>query len=122
MTVEARIEGDVLVVEITERDRFWCMSNGQRIARSDIVAARVATWTEVRAELGWRVGGTYVPGRVAAGWYLIKKRKGCRQLLAVFRDRSSLLMVDTRLKKPARLVIATPAAAQLVAALSRPPG
>ncbi len=103
--VELRITGAL--------DRLLSLSSGVRIARSEVVDARAATWDEARAEMGWRVGGSYVPGLLATGWYTVKGRKGARQLWAVKRDRSSLLVIDTSLDRPARVVVAVPDAAAL---------
>jgi hypothetical protein len=106
---------DTLDLEITGwADQLWCLSKGVQLAWSDVNGAQVQTWDEVRAGLGWRVGGAYWPGRIATGWYTIPGMKRDRQLLGVFRHRSQLVVVETRLRRPRRLVVPSDRAAFLV--------
>lgn len=110
---------DTLDLEITGwADQLWCLSKGVQIPWDDVVEAHLRTWDEVRAGLGWRVGGAYWPGSIATGWYTIPDQKGDRQLLGVFRDRSQLVVVETRRPRPRRLVVPSPQAASLVAEIN----
>jgi hypothetical protein len=119
MAVRVALRGDVLDVEIRGVfDSTMCLSGDQHVPLSDITSARVASWDELRSALGWRVAGAYWPGLIATGWYAVPGRPGARQFWAVYRDRSNLLVVDTRLERPARLVLATPDAAALAEALN----
>jgi hypothetical protein len=114
--VRAALRGDTLDIEIRGFvDTTMCLSGDQHLALSDITAARVVSWDEVRAGLGWRTAGAYWPGLIATGWYAVPGRKAARQFLAVYRDRANLLLVDTRVERPARVVVATPEAAALAA-------
>jgi hypothetical protein len=120
VTVTLIPRDDTLDLEITGRfDQLWCLSTGQRIPWDDVVGARVQTWDEVRAGLGWRTGGAYWPGRIATGWYTIPGRQGERQLLGVFRDRAELVVVETRRPRPRRLVAASSEPAGLVETINR---
>jgi hypothetical protein len=83
-------------------------SGDHHLPVGDVVDARVVGWDDVRPELGWRVGGGYWPGGLATGWFTMPGRRGARQFLSVFRDRDRLLCIDTRLQRPARLVLAVP--------------
>ncbi len=80
------------------------MSPGLSVPRSSIVGAAVMSQASAKAELGWRTMGGYVPGLVATGWYKLRSRSGARQWWAVFRD-PEVLVVDTTLDRPARLVV-----------------
>lgn len=114
MAFHIEVTSDAVELRITGMvDRFLCFSSGQVVALSDVTDARVVPWAQARAEMGWRTRGSYVPGWIATGWYAVPGRKGARQLWAVLRDRSSLLVIDTTLDRPARLVVATPDAAAL---------
>lgn len=87
MAIRVAVRGDVLDVEIRGLfDSAMCMSGDQHIPLGDILSARVASWDEVRASLGWRVAGAYWPGLMATGWYAVPDRRGARQFVAVFRD------------------------------------
>jgi len=72
-----------------------------------IVAAQVRPVDGLRKGLGWRVGGGYFPGRLATGWFTVKSEKGKRQLWCVYRARE-VLVIDTRLDKPSRIVLQLP--------------
>jgi hypothetical protein len=103
------VRDGVLDIEIRGAwSHFMHMSGDQHIAISDVVEVGVASWDEVRPALGWRTGGGYWPGWFATGWYSMKGRPGTRQFLSVFRDRDRLLVIDTVLERPARLVLAVP--------------
>jgi hypothetical protein len=117
MAVEVVLDRDELIVRVSGLDRFVCFSNGFRIPLDQVAGARIAEWDEVRAGLGWRTMGSYVPGLIATGWYAVPSGPGERQFLAVFRDRSHLLVIDTRLVKPRRVVVADRRAEEIVAAL-----
>lgn len=114
MTVNLVVCDDAIDVEVTGWfDRAMCLSSGFRLPMADIVGARLGTWDEARADLGWRTGGAYWPGLIATGWYSVRDRPGVRQWWAVFRGRDELLVIDTRLDKPCRLVLAHPDRARL---------
>ncbi len=61
----------------------------------------------MKAGVGWRVGGTYWPGRVAAGWFTMPDRKAARQLWSVYRD-DEVLVIDTTRERPCRVVLQRP--------------
>ena len=109
MPVNLVVSDDAIDLEVSGRwDRMMCMTSAEHVAMADVIGARLAGWDEVKAGLGWRVGGAYVPSLIATGWYAVPDRKGARQLLAVFRDRDELLVIDTRLEKPCRIVVSHP--------------
>ena len=98
---------EAVVVRFSGWDKVWALCGERRIALSDITGARVAPVADVKGDLGWRMGGTYWPGAVAAGWYTVKGRKGARQLWSVYKD-AEVLVIDTRLERPCRLVLQLP--------------
>ncbi|MCC5953401.1 MAG: hypothetical protein JJU45_15015 [Acidimicrobiia bacterium] len=107
MAVQVVVRDLAVDVEISGvLDVAACLSTGMRIPLDDVEWARPISWDEARTELGWRLFGAYVPGQLATGWYTTPGRKGARQFWAVFRDRSSLLEIRTRLERPSRLVLA----------------
>lgn len=94
-------------------DRLLCLSRGATIPYSELRGAHEASWAEVRSGLGWRVGGGYLPGVFATGWFTIPRQPRHRQLLHVYRDRAHLLVLETTRRRPARIVVATPDAGRL---------
>jgi len=107
MAVSLHVTDDGIDISITGWfDTAMCVASSLHVDMADIVGARLVEWDEVRADMGLRVGGAYWPGRIATGWYRMKDRPDDRQFWAVFRDRSHLLAIDTRLAKPARIVLA----------------
>ena len=74
---------------------------------TEITDARVAPVAPLKKDLGLRTGGGYWPGRMATGHFTWRHRKGIRQLWAVYSDKE-VLVIDTTLEKPARIVIQHP--------------
>lgn len=107
-----------LLVRSSGWDRLWSFSREIRVPIDSITAARVVSIREARRELGWRMGGTAIPGRVTAGWFSWRGRPGYRQWWSTFRD-PMVLMVDTTLRRPCRLVLQTPRRGELAEALTR---
>lgn len=104
MGLRVVVHDDGVDVTISGWDALLCLSSGVRLRMDQITSARVAPWTEARADMGWRVGGGYFPGWFATGWYTIPGRKGARQLWCTYRA-PEVLIIDTNLERPARLVL-----------------
>ena len=105
-----------LAIDVTETgvdltfsglDAVLCLQRHLHVHLADVERARVATWDEVRPDLGWRVGGGYWPGWFATGHYTFKGRPGARQLWDVYKDRE-VLVIDTSIEHPARIVVQHP--------------
>lgn len=120
MTVKLVVGDDGIHIDVSGWfDQAMCVSSGLHLPLAAVTGARRATWDEARADMGLRVGGAYWPGRIATGWYLVRERKGARQWWAVFRDREQLLVIDTTLERPCRVVIAHPDAEGLAAQINQ---
>jgi hypothetical protein len=90
-----------------------------RVPLADVTGARVVPWTEARNNMGWRTRGTYIPGRVAAGWFATRGQRGERQWWATF-NTGDVLLVETRQTRPHRVVVQAPDAQQLAERLNAP--
>lgn len=112
MGVHVYVHDDGVEISFDGWERIWALAGDLYLDMADIVAARVAPVAEVKEELGWRVGGTYLPGVVAAGHYTVRGRKGARQLWSVYRD-DEALVIDTRRDRPCRVVVQVPDRADL---------
>ena len=108
MPVLVHVGDDAVDITFTGMDRLLTFAGGhQRLTLADIVVARVLPVEGLRAELRWRLGGGYFPGRLTTGWFTVKGEKGKRQLWCVYRDHE-VLVIDTRLDKPSRVVLQLP--------------
>lgn len=80
MSLTVRLLDDAVDIGIHGAgDRLLCLSRGVRLPWSEIVAARATTWADVREGLGWRVGGGYLPGVFATGWFTVPGRRRARR-------------------------------------------
>lgn len=105
MAVSTTISAGALTVHLRGLDGMWCLARDVVVPLASIRDVRIAAWPEVRAGLGWRVGGAYWPGWIATGHYLADRLGGERQFLAVFRERERLVLVDTELPSKKRVVL-----------------
>jgi hypothetical protein len=108
MAVHVHVSDDAVEITFSGVDKWTTLSpGGRRLAMTDITGARVAPRAEASRDLGWRVGGGRWPGRMTTGWYTEKGRKGVRALWCVYRDQE-VLVIDTTLAKPCRVVLQHP--------------
>jgi hypothetical protein len=108
MAVHVHVHDDAVDIRFSGVD--WLMAfnpSGQHLAMTDITDARVTPRADALVGLGWRLGGGYWPGAMATGWYSERGRTGVRQLWCVYRDRE-VLVIDTALTKPCRVVLQHP--------------
>lgn len=118
MGVDVRVLEDRLEVAIDGLgDRLLCLSRGCTLRWDEVTGAEATTWSAFRPGLGWRVGGGYLPGVFATGWFTVRGERGLRQLLHVYRRRDHLLVVRTTRRRPARVVVATADADALAEAI-----
>ena len=107
MAIELVVHDDTIDLTLTGWDRLWALSSGIHLPIDQILDARVADVGPLKKELGLRTGGGYWPGKLATGHFTWHHRKGYRQLWVVYTDKS-VLVIDTTLMKPARIVIQHP--------------
>jgi hypothetical protein len=108
MPVHVHVSDDAVDITFTGVDKWFSFNpSGQHVAMADITSAQVVPRAEAEAALGWRLGGGYWPRRMATGWYSVKGRKGVRQLWCVYTDQD-VLVIDTTLDKPCRVVLQHP--------------
>jgi hypothetical protein len=120
MAIDVDVRDGAFELAISGWHRAICLSRGVTLRTDEVVSADVRSWADLKGSIGWRVGGGYFPGKLATGWFTRPGRKGERQLLAVFaQHRESLLVVETTRRKPSRVVVATPQAAEFAARLRR---
>jgi hypothetical protein len=108
MGVHVHVGDDMVDITFTGIDRCvtFCPT-GRHLAMADITAANVVADKGPRQRLRFRVGGGYVPKLMTTGWYTVRGVKGARELWCVYRDHE-VLVIDTRLPRPSRVVLQTP--------------
>lgn len=107
MSVDVVVSDEAVDIRFTGWDSVWTLQRHVRIPMADVVDARVARQADLKPDLGWRVGGTYWPGRVAAGHYTTRHRRRVRQLWCCYAAQD-VLVVETRLDRPWRIVLQHP--------------
>jgi hypothetical protein len=108
MAVHVHVSDDAVDITFSGIDKWTTLSpSGQHLAMADVTGARVLPRTEARAARGWRVGGGHWVDWLATGWFTEKDRKGVRELWCVYRD-EEVLVIDTVLDKPCRVVLQHP--------------
>jgi hypothetical protein len=98
---------DAVDVEFTGLDRLVTLKGRVRLPMGVIADARLARQDELRPTLGLRLGGTYLPGVLAAGRFSARDRDGAEQLWDVYRD-PEVLVIETKLDHPVRVVLQHP--------------
>jgi hypothetical protein len=94
-------------IDLRGMDMVLCLARHLHLGIGDIVRAQVAPVRGLRDEIGWRFGGAAWPGALTTGWYTVRGLKGRRQLWCVYRD-PEVLVIDTTLPKPSRVVLQHP--------------
>jgi hypothetical protein len=108
MAVHVHVSDDAVDITFTGLDKWLTVNpKGQHLAMADITSALVTSRAEAAAELGWRIGGGWWPHALTTGSSTVKGRKGARQLWCVYRDQE-VLVIETRLDKPWRVVLQHP--------------
>lgn len=116
VSITVRIEGDELVVRTGGLDTVLCLARTLRLPLRSVTAVSLMSVQQAKQPLGWRVGGGYFPGWFATGWFTWRGRRGARQWWRVYRD-PEVVVIDTDLPKPARLVLQLPERAELAGRL-----
>ena len=107
MAVEVFVFQEYVSIDFTGVERLLTLKGHLEVPMRDIASARVASLSEVRQGLGWRVGGSYWPGRLVTGHFTVRDQPGARQLWCVQRD-VEVLVIETRLERPRRIVLQHP--------------
>ena len=119
MATNVEITDDEVSVEFTGWDRVWAFRKLARLPLSTITGARVAPVSELRDELGWKLGGTGLPGVCIAGSFSWRpSRPGHRQLWSTYRDPDALV-IDTVMPVWSRVVLQHPDRDELAAEINR---
>lgn len=107
MALQVQVHDDAVGLQLSGLDALWSLRRSLRVPMADVTGARVVPRAEAMGVIGWRLGGTYLPGRVAAGHYTVKGRSGERAFACVYRD-PEVLLVETTRRWPRYLLLQHP--------------
>lgn len=107
MAVRVVVDDDAVDIRLTGVDALYALRSHLRIAMPSITRVAVMPVAQARRSIGLRVGGTAFPRLVLAGWFSDRRRRGARQWWSTYRD-DEVLVVDTRLRRPSRVVVQHP--------------
>jgi hypothetical protein len=106
MAVRAVVSDQSFDITLSGFDMVWALRRRLSVPIADIRTARLVPRDAARAQLRWRLGGAFVPGRVYTGRYSLRDGPG-RAFASVYRD-PEVLEVTTRLDDPRVIVLQHP--------------
>lgn len=114
MALRVMVSDNLVSILLSGFDRALCLSPDIDLHGDEIVSVQVMPRQEAKAQLGWRVGGGYWPGRLATGWFTVRGERGQLQLWDTYTD-DEVLVIDTTRSKPSRVVLQHPDRDELAA-------
>lgn len=112
MALNLVISENLVSIRLTGLDAVLSLCRYVDLHGDEVVGARLMSRDDARRSLGWRVGGSYLPGAFANGWFTTRGRRGQIQLWDVYRD-DEVLVIETTRPKPSRVVLQHPDRAAL---------
>jgi hypothetical protein len=117
MAISVHVDSANLVVRCSGSAILYTFTRTVSVALVDIASASAVPYdSTLTGTRGFRRLGTFVPGRVAVGWFSRRDRKGSKDWWFVFRPKE-VLVVETRIARPSRLVLQTDQCHELAAQL-----
>ncbi len=104
MAIDVTVTDAAVEVDITGLDQVWALRRGLRLPIPSITSAKVVPTREAERHRGLRLPGTYWPGRIAAGTFLIDDRPGERAFWFV-RRAGRVLVIETTDPRPRFVVL-----------------
>ena len=120
MAVTTQVTHDELIITLTGIDAMWALKRKLVVSRSTITSAKVLDRKEAIRLLKLRLWGSYLPGVVCAGTFLVSKKvglpQGSRAFMSVYRAKQ--VLVVTTSSKLALIGVETPQPEAFAVALS----
>lgn len=111
MGVSIDVVGSELVVSMTGWDRIWTLRRSISVPASSVTRVDVGFREPLLEQAGLRVRGSSIPGLLMAGTYTVwsdfRRHDGERQFWLVKRA-TEVLIIETDLVRPSRLVVEVP--------------
>jgi hypothetical protein len=107
MAIDVFVGDRVVAIHLTGLDAVWSLRSRLLVPVDEIVSARVVDRDDAMARLCWRLGGSSVPGVVAAGTFSLTTGDGDRAFCCTFRD-EEFLEIKTTLPRPRLILLQHP--------------
>jgi hypothetical protein len=107
MAIDVFVGDRVVAVHLTGVDSVWSLRSRLLVPIDDIVSARVVDRDDALGRIGWKLGGTSIPGVVAAGTFGINGNDGDRAFCCTYRD-EEFLEIETKLPRPRLILLQHP--------------
>jgi hypothetical protein len=107
MAIDVFVGDRVVAIHLTGLDSVWSLRSRLLVPISEIAAARVVDRDDAMGRIGWKFGGTAVPGLVAAGTFTLDHADGDRAFCCLYRDRE-LLEIETTIQRPRLILLQHP--------------
>jgi hypothetical protein len=107
VALKAWADGDGLHVRATGLASFLAFVRRIDIGPGEVLSVRRDGFKELIRVVGWRIGGSYVPRLLAAGWYTRRGVKGSR-VWCWAQPRDVLVFVETSRPRPCIVVLPEP--------------
>jgi hypothetical protein len=117
--VKLSLESSWLEIRFSGLDALLCVRRHLVVPYDAIRDVAVRSFDDAGRERGWRIVGGYWPGRLATGRFTWKRRRGLRQFWRVYGHPDRVLVIGTRWRDPARIVLAAPDVDVIAAELRR---
>jgi hypothetical protein len=99
MAIDVFVGDRVVAIHLTGADAVWSLRSRLLLPIDEIVSARVVDRDDALGRIGWKLGGSSVPGVVAAGTFSINGGDGDRAFCCTYRDKE-FLEIETKLHRP----------------------
>jgi hypothetical protein len=107
MAIDVFVGDRVVAIHLTGLDAVWSLRSRLLLPLDEVAGAEVISRDEAMSALGWRLGGTYLPGVAAAGNFSVEHGDGDRAFCCVYRD-PEVLRITTRNPRPRMIVLQHP--------------
>jgi hypothetical protein len=107
MAIDVFVGDRVVAIHLTGLDSVWSLRSRLLVPIDEIASARVVEREEALGRVGWRLGGTSIPGVVSAGTFSVNEGDGDRAFCCAYRD-PELLEIETTLQRPRLIVLQHP--------------
>ena len=107
MAIDVFVGDRVVAIHLTGLDAIWSLRSRLLVPIDEIVSAPVVDRADALGRVGWKLGGSALPGVVAAGTFSVNDGDGDRAFCCTYRDRE-FLEIETTLHRPRLILLQHP--------------
>jgi hypothetical protein len=110
MAVSVVVTDSQVQIRCSGWDRIWSLSRGRNIELYEILSANVLPRQAVMSRLTWRIGGTHLPGVIAAGHFLVRddSQRPRARAWVLLRRTPEALVLELRGRTPKLIALSHP--------------